>query len=151
MPTMDFMVQPYWEPSRQGPVQFRASEVLRLWDNGDARRLLLQPSDDEHGQYRVAAVLPGQDLSPATYEALEDADILVVEVPEDLARSPADRIAAYLSAELNEGSKATSERMAALSAVAAEPVHDELQLSEEEEAELLDFVNDPANQLGGHF
>jgi hypothetical protein len=62
-------------------------------------------------------------------------------------------IAAYLTAQLNEGANATAARMAAIgiSATAAAVYgQDELQLSDEEEAEFLEGINDPVNQLGGH-
>ena len=157
MSTMEFLTG-HSESSRPGPVKFRASEILRLWSGKDKHHhdLLnkLRRTGGGHERYKVAAILPSQELSEEDYEALEDSDVLVIEVPQDLETSSESEIAAFLTAELTAGATATAKRMAAIGttdpAVAALS-EDELQLSDEEEAELLEFVNDPANQLGGHF
>jgi hypothetical protein len=99
-------------------------------------------------------MLPTQELTAEDYEALEDVGVLVLEVPSDLADASEAEIANYLTTQLNEGFKATAARMAALGTTtpsATESGENELRFSEEEEAELLELVNHPANQLGGHF
>ena len=156
MSMMDFMRTPHSGPSRQGQVQFDASEILRLWGESDTHHLLrnLQRAFAAHEGYKVAAILPTQELSAAEYELLEDSGVLVVEVPTDLAESSEAGIAAYLTAQLNDGAQATAARMAAIGTTDPSVTTDgqnEVQLSDEEEAEFLEFVNDPANQLGGHF
>lgn len=154
MPTMDFALMPNWEPSRQGQVQFRASEILRLWSQGDVHDILRNLNGTNRKGYRVAAILPTQELSAQDYEALEDSGVLVVEVPSNLSQASEASIADYLTAQLTEGANATAARMAAIGTAdpsAAALGQDELQLSDEEETEFLEFVNDPANQLGGHF
>jgi len=152
--TMDFALLPNWNPSRQGQAQFRASEILRLWTQGNVHEVLSNLSRTRRKGYRVAAILPTQELSAGDYEALEDSGVLVVEVPSNLSESSEEGIADYLTAQLNEGANATAARMAAIGTSdpsAAVSGQEELELSDEEEAEFLEFVNDPANQLGGHF
>lgn len=154
--TMDFALLPNWDPPRQGQAQFHASEILRLWPQGHVRDMLSHLLGARQQGYRVATILPTQELSAEDYEALEDAGVLVVEVPEHLSQSSEASIADYLTAQLNEGATVTAARMAAIgtsdpSATTTVVAPDELQLSDEDEAEFLEFINDPANQLGGHF
>lgn len=148
MSTNDFALPPNTNPSRQGQVQLRASEIVRLGSQADVDDLLSSPPSKG---YRVAAVLPKQELSAWALEALEDAGVLVVKVPSNLSEAS---IAAFLTAQLNEGASATAARMDAIDTsapAAAVYGHDELHLSDEEEAEFLDAINHPVNQLGCHF
>ena len=88
------------------------------------------------------------------FDALEAAGLLVVEVPAALERESPSRIADYLNAQLAVGARATTERMAGLAACGPAPAPEESpapELSDDEEADLLEFMNDPANQLGGPF
>ena len=153
MSSMDFALMP--EPSRQGLVQFDASEIVRLWGEQflDVHRLA-HKLQQTPSRYRVAAILPSQELDDTAFAELERSGWLVVEVPESLTEASNDRIAAYLTTQLSEGRQETLQRVAAMgTSDAATQVDDgqDLEMSDDAEAEFLEFVNDPANQLGGHF
>ena len=152
MPTLDFALAP--EPSRQQEVRFDASEIVRLWDADvdilrvGSSRLLARAS-----QYRVAAMLPTQELDAEAFSALESDGVLVVEVPQSFREASNERIAEYLTSQLSDGHRETTARMAALGTSDLGLDGDgtaDLRMNTEEEADFLEFVNDPANQLGGH-
>lgn len=150
MQTMDFALMP--EPSRQGLVQFDASEIFRLWSERlDIHRLVRKLQSPVASGYRVAAMLPSQELDAEELAALESSGVLVVEVPQSLSEASEEKIAAYLTSQLSDGHRETAQRMAAMGTTdPGSPDGDDLQLSGDEEADFLEFVNDPANQIGGH-
>ena len=152
MPTTSFPLTPNPEPSRQAQLRVRASDVFRLWPGDAAREVLNKLSGGAPKANRVAVVLPQQELSAEDYEALEDAGVLVVEVPAKLAQSSDASIADYLTGQLNAGTNATVSRMTAIGIVDPSPVEreDALLRAVDDEGTLLEFVNDPANQQGGH-
>ena len=151
MQTLDFALMP--EPSRQGLAQFHASEIFRLWSERlDVHQLVRRLQSQVASGYRVAAVLPSQELDAEDLAVLERSGVLVVEVPQSLSEASEEKIATYLTSQLSEGYRWTAQRMAAMGTTdPASSDSDELQLSEDEEQEFLEFVNDPANQIGGHF
>jgi len=153
MPTTSFPLTPNPEPSRQAQLRVRASDVFRLWPGDAAREVLSNLSGGARKANRVAVVLAQQELSAEEYEALEDAGVLVVEVPSTLAQSSDASIADYLTCQLNDGTNATAARMTAIGNVDRSPLErdDELLRAVDDEGKLLSFVNDPANQQGGHF
>jgi len=153
MPTTDFRLTPSPVPSRRGRLRIRASDVFRLWPGDAALAVLSNLSGGARKANRVAVVLPQQELSAEDYEALEVAGILVVEVPVTLAQSSDASIANYLSKRLNEGANATAARRAAIGTADPPAVRreNESRVCVEDESRLLQFINDPANQLGGHF
>jgi len=153
MAMTDVRLTPSPEPSRGRRLRIRACDIFRLWPGDDAQEVLRNLRGGAGKAGRVAAVLPGQDFSAEDYEALEDAGVLVVEVPVTLAQSSDASIADYFTKRLNEGANATVARMTAIGTAGPPPVEreDELRLSIGDESELIEFVNDPAKQLGGHF
>lgn len=140
------------EPRREGSVSFDASEILPLWkQQGDWHRLLHQERQEG---YRVAAVLPNQELTAEDYDSLGDAGMLVIEVPAEMESKSKQDIASFLTTQLTEGEQATAAGMSALGVSDARTAGVDgmaVEMTDEEEAEFLDFLNDPANQLGGHF
>lgn len=135
---------------------FKASDIVRLRNEAeDVPRLMLEGSEGlADVDYKVAVVLPGEKLSLDSYAALERTGYFVLEVPAEIADSPSNKIAEYLNGELQSGVVHTAERMEALQRTRYEPepvdTGDDLNLSKEEEAEFLDFINDPANHSGGY-
>ena len=98
-------------------------------------------------------MLPNQELGAEAFSALESGGVLVVEVPQSFSEASNERIAEYLTSQLGDGQRETTARMAALGT--SDPGHEDdgeadLRMNTDEEAEFLEFVNDPANQLGGH-
>jgi hypothetical protein len=94
-------------------------------------------------------VRPGQPLSSEDFEVLEDLGLLVVQVPPSV---PSDRVAVakYLTLQLRAGSKATEDRMVALSTWGADSdaTAPGGTRAKKNEAQLLELLNSPENQLG---
>jgi hypothetical protein len=138
----------------QKRVEFQPFEILRLWSGLGREFLTGQRSPNTKG-YCVAAILPMQEVSFEDYELLEDLGMLVVEVPSYLKDASDTDVADYLTHLLDEGRRATAARMEAIGTADSDAAgvgkENDLHMSRDEDAALLDFVNDPANQLGGHF
>ncbi len=94
----------------------------------------------------VAAILPGQQLDPEMYDALEAAGLLAIEVPESLRDADCSTIIAYLDKALLDGSAATSARTATQPYGEAEG-RGRKPLTKKEKEEFLKAINDPNNVL----
>jgi hypothetical protein len=129
----------------------RASEVVLLWAHPGELAKLKQQHPSRSSAVRIAAVRPGQVLAFQDLEELEDAGVLVVQVPSSVPSESNAEVAKYLTGQLRAGTKATQDRMVALGtcepATAAAGQRD-LTQTKKAEAQLLELINDPVNQLG---
>lgn len=139
------------EVERRTQVRVRASEVVRLWAGPSVLSELQARHTLQRKAVRIAAVRADQRLSLEDYEVLEDSGIWVVQIPADAPSSSSAEVARYLTDQLSAGSEATAERMAALGTAQNFPdaaEHGHTVVLRKEEEEFLEFLNDPANQLG---
>ena len=136
---------------RSTRVPVRASDVVRLWAVPGGLSGLRARNASQRKAVRIAAVLPNQGLALADYEVLEALGVLVVQIPADVPSGSNAAVARYLTEQLRVGSEATAARMTALGTVENVPnaaEYGDTGLSREEEEGFLEFLNDPANQLG---
>lgn len=134
---------------KQPRFQVRASQVVRLW-SAPGGLTELERNFPQSEAVRIAAVRHDQRLSPADCEALEDSGVLVVQLPADVPVDSNEAVAKYLTNQLNDGARATRDRMAALGTrkdvpEAVEPFGQVPSANEEDE--LVKLLNDPANAL----
>lgn len=136
------------------------TDVFLLWKDGKWRERLglAQP----WGRRRFAIFIRDCGLESEDYDRLEDAGLLAVEVPADMREASQAEIAAYLTQQLKCGERATLPRMNVADSDSQNAqfefgVDDSLDdfevkpMTQEEEKQFLDFVNDPVNQIGGRF
>lgn len=134
----------------QEPV-VRASDVVLLWADPDALAKLKQRDRSKRTAVQIAAMRPEQALSLNDLETLEDAGVLVVQVPSSVPSDSNADVAKYLTRQLCAGTKATKDRMVAVGACEATTdatAPSDLAPAKKGEAQLLKLINDPTNQLG---
>jgi hypothetical protein len=110
----------------------------------------VRPTLPQQYQIGVAAVLSGQSLELRDMDALEDAGLLVLQVPPYM-QGRVDKLANFVENQIAD--------VRALMTVSAdvEPVRqsssqsesDDFQLTEDDELKLLESINDPDSDEGG--
>lgn len=129
--------------------------VYPLWKGGvaDALQQFGSVQANVLRKLAVAAVLPEQSLDLNEMDALEEAGLLVVEVPQAARNYQLEQLAAYVEEQIDGPESITTVRavaqpLGAPSSEAATPSVDQ-PLSEDEETALLQSINDPDADEGG--
>ncbi len=127
------------------------TEFYRLWNNTPQSRedvsdlLNASPSRLVAGLHKIALLLPDTTLSAEVNEALESADVFVVEIPKTMTTSCDAKISEYIINELRKGFEATNARLQSMAQTIA-PLSIKIT-----KGGFLDSINDPANQTSGLF